>query len=107
MSAALASRPSDEDSRIEIVDPSDPTKTILVEEKYPGESQWYYPRLSQNPVPCHPVLFYLISFFETQLRFRLSQIAAAEEDMRAKGKIDKNGHLTNGKDKPKSKKHDQ
>jgi len=42
VSASLAARPGDEDSRIEIVDPHDPTKTILVEEKYPGESQWYW-----------------------------------------------------------------
>ena len=41
VSASLASRPGDEDSRIEVVDPHDPTKTILVEEKYPGESQWF------------------------------------------------------------------
>jgi hypothetical protein len=40
VSAGLASR-SDEDDRIEIVDPSDPSKTILIEEKYPGESQWF------------------------------------------------------------------
>lgn len=46
-------------------------------------------------------------YIETQLTFRLSQIAAAEEDMRAKGQIDKNGHLTNGKEKQKAKKHDQ
>lgn len=40
VSAALASRPTDEDSRIEIVDPKDPSKRIYVEEKYPGEAQW-------------------------------------------------------------------
>jgi hypothetical protein len=75
VSAALASRPGDED-RIEIVDPSDPSKTIFVEEKYPGESQW------------------------------LSQIASAENEMREKGTIDKDGHLKNGKDAKKAKKHD-
>jgi hypothetical protein len=76
VSAALASRPGEED-RIEIVDPSDPTKTIFVEEKYPGESQW------------------------------LSQIATAENQMREQGRIDKDGHLKNGKDPKKAKKHDQ
>jgi hypothetical protein len=39
VSASLASRGGDED-RIKVVDPHDPTKTIIVEEKYPGESQW-------------------------------------------------------------------
>jgi hypothetical protein len=34
----------------------------------------------------------------------LSQISAAEEQMRAEGKIDKNGHSTNGKDKHQEKK---
>jgi len=69
VSASLASRPGDEDSRIEVVDPHDPTKTILVEEKYPGESQW------------------------------IQQLATAEVEMRARGKIDKEGHLKkkNGK----------
>jgi len=38
---------------------------------------------------------------------RLSQIAAAEEQMRAEGKIDKEGHLTNGKDRKKAQKHDE
>ena len=88
VSAALASRPGDEDSRIEIVDPSDPTKTILVEEKYPGESNWYLACIAR-------------------LTFRLSQIAAAEEQMRAEGKIDKNGHLKNGKDNRRAKKPDE
>jgi len=40
VSAALATT-SGEDGKIEMVDPKDPTKTIYVEEKYPGESQWY------------------------------------------------------------------
>jgi hypothetical protein len=40
VSASLATQRSEED-KIEIEDPRDPTRTILVEEKYPGESQWY------------------------------------------------------------------
>jgi hypothetical protein len=39
VSASLATR-SDDDDKIEIADPNDHTKTILVEEKYPGENQW-------------------------------------------------------------------
>jgi len=41
VSASLATQRSNED-KIEIEDPLDPTKTILVGEKYPGESQWCY-----------------------------------------------------------------
>lgn len=40
VSATLAQRDGGVGDRIEIVDPSDPTKLIYVEEKYPGESQW-------------------------------------------------------------------
>jgi len=36
--------------------------------------------------------------------FRLSQIAAAEEQMRAEGKIDKEGHLTHNNHKNNNKK---
>jgi hypothetical protein len=74
VSASLATQRSDED-KIEIEDPRDPSKTILVEEKYPGESQW------------------------------MAQMAAAEEQMRAEGKIDKEGHLIkhNGKKNGSSK----
>jgi hypothetical protein len=43
VSASLATR-ADDDSKIEIADPNDPTKTIIVEEKYPGENQWYCAR---------------------------------------------------------------
>jgi len=63
VSASLASRPGGEDDRIEVVDPRDPKKTIRVEEKYPGENQW------------------------------MAQIATTEDEMRAEGKIDSEGHL--------------
>ena len=39
--------------------------------------------------------------------FRISQIAAAEDQMRAEGKIDKNGHLKNGKPAKKTKKQEK
>jgi hypothetical protein len=66
-----------------------------------------FARLSISLFTALVFLLYDLYLIETQLTFRLSQIAAAEEDMRAKGQIDKNGHLTNGKDKQKAKKHDQ
>jgi len=76
VSASLATQRSDE-AKIEFADPHDPTKTVLVEEKYPGESQWYY-LASVNLIPD---------------TVRMSQVAAAEDQMRAEGKIDKEGHL--------------
>ena len=61
----------------------------MVEERYPGESQW---------------------FVSLQLRLltrsRMSQIAATEDQMRAEGKIDKKGHLKNGKPVKKPKKQE-
>ena len=89
VSASLAARPGNED-KIEIADPSDPTKTILIEERYPGESQWF-------------VLMQL----KLLTIFRMSQIAATENQMRAEGKIDKNGHLKNGKAAKKAKKQEK
>lgn len=38
---------------------------------------------------------------------RMSQIAAAEDQMRAEGKIDKQGHLKNGKPAKKAKKQEK
>jgi hypothetical protein len=37
----------------------------------------------------------------------MSQVAAAEDQMRAEGRVDKNGHMKNGKDTKKPKKHDE
>jgi len=74
VSASLAATTSGEDDRIEVLDPHDPTKTIRVEERYPGENQW------------------------------MSQIATAEDEMRAAGKIDKEGHL---KKHNSGKRHDE
>lgn len=87
VSASLATR-SDEDDRIEIADPNDPTKMIRVEEKYPGESQWCV---------CQRLVLFSL------LMNRMSQIAATEEQMRAEGKIDKEGHLVNVKNGKKLK----
>jgi hypothetical protein len=55
VSAALASRPG-EDTGIETVDPRDSTKTIVVEERYPGESQWSAPTLLKLILGCHKLL---------------------------------------------------
>jgi hypothetical protein len=38
---------------------------------------------------------------------RISQIAATEDQMRAEGKIDKEGHLKNGKSAKKTKKQNE
>jgi hypothetical protein len=40
VSASLAARPGEEENVVEVADPTDPTRTIRVEEKYPGEAQW-------------------------------------------------------------------
>jgi len=66
-----------------------------VEEKYPGESQWYQ-------MHC----------MTKRLIVRIQQIAAAEDQMRAEGKIDKEGHLKkkngkNGKNSKNQEKRDQ
>lgn len=88
VSAALASR--GDDDKIEIVDPEDPTKTLLVQEKYPGESTWF------------------VAFRVGELIPRLSQLAAEEDRLRAEGKIDKQGHLkSNGKNGDKAKKAEE
>ena len=88
MSAALASR--GDDNKIEIIDPKDRTKTLVVEEKYPGESTWFD------------------GFYAADLIRRLSQIASEEDRLRAEGKIDTQGHLkNNGKNGDKAKKSEE
>jgi hypothetical protein len=76
VSAGLSTRPGDDDSKIEIVDPKNPKKMIEIKERYPGEAQWYFLPIASSH------------------GFRLDQVAAAEEQMRAEGKIDEEGHLT-------------
>ena len=71
VSAALATRGGEQDAKIAIVDPKDPSQTMLIEEKYPGESQW--------------------SMIRDGTDGRLSQIQSEEDRLKAAGKIDEEG----------------